>query len=46
MPGLVGFFYEHMPFPQKVMEDLNNATVTEEVEYRRNLSQIALNLLT
>jgi len=35
-----------MPFPQKVIQDLYNAIVTDEVEYRRKLSVIAWNLLT
>ena len=35
-----------MPFHQIVIADLYNAIVTEEVEYRPTLSEIAWNLIT
>ena len=35
-----------MPFPQKDIADLYNSICTDEVVYRRKLSDIAWNLLT
>ena len=44
--GFFFFFHEQKPFHNKVIEDLYNAIVTDEVEYRSKLSEIAWNLLT
>ena len=35
-----------MPFHKKTIKDLYDAIVTDEVEYRRKLSEIAWNLVT
>ena len=35
-----------MPFHKKVIADLYNAVITDEVEYRGKLSEIAWNLIT
>ena len=35
-----------MPFPQKVIAELYNAIVADEVEYRPTLSEIAWNFIT
>ena len=35
-----------MPFHHKVLAELYNAIVADEVEYRRTLSEIAWNLIT
>ena len=42
----VCFFHEQMPFSKKVIEDLYNSIVKDEVEYTGKLSEIAWNLLT
>ena len=47
MPSLMGvFFHQQMPFHKKAIADLYNAVVTDEVEYRGKLSEIAWNLIT
>ena len=47
-PSLVWYFifHEQMPFHKKTIADLYNVIVTDEVEYRHKLSEIAWNLLT
>ena len=50
MPDLifvvVVVFHEQMPFDKQDIADLYNSICTDEVEYRRKLSEIAWNLLT